>query len=380
MKVFVAGTSLLPSYGGPAFSVSRLATALAEAGVEVGLWAPDQSAGFTPLLPAQSSVRRLTGTEAEALDSFGKTDVLHDNGIWLPHNHRLAALAKRRGIPRVVSTRGMLEPWALNHKRLKKNLAWCLYQCRDLKQARCHITTSEAEAQNLQHLGLGVPIATVPNGVDVPEERPRSVDSGAERAVRGGLRTALFLGRIYPIKGLPMLIEAWARARPDGWILRIAGPDEAGHQKQVEKAVIAAGLGQVVSFTGPLAYGMKKSAFFDAELFVLPTHSESFGIVVAEALAHGLPVLTTTGAPWSILPDSGCGWWVDATVDGITEGLRRATILDPDTLRSMGAKGRALVSAKFGWKRVADLMLSTYEAILADTIANNPASSIGLRV
>jgi glycosyltransferase involved in cell wall biosynthesis len=378
MKVFVAGTSLLPGYGGPAFSVSRLATALAEAGAEVGLWAPDQSAGFTPLLPAPSSVRRLTGTEAEALDSFGKTDVLHDNGIWLPHNHRFAVLAERRGIPRVVSTRGMLEPWAVNHKRLKKNLAWCLYQCHDLKQARCHITTSEAEAQNLQHLGLGVPIATVPNGVDVPEERPRGVGSEAERALRGGLRKALFLGRIYPIKGLPMLIEAWARARPDGWILRIAGPDEAGHQKQVEKAVSAAGLGQVVSFTGPLAYGMKKSAFFDAELFVLPTHSESFGIVVAEALAHGLPVLTTTGAPWSILRDSGCGWWVDATVDGITEGLRRATILDPETLRSMGAKGRTLVSAKFGWKRVADHMLSTYEAILADAIAHNPASSIGL--
>jgi glycosyltransferase involved in cell wall biosynthesis len=187
------------------------------------------------------------------------------------------------------------------------------------------------------------------------------------------------LGRIYPIKGLPMLIEAWARARPDGWILRIAGPDEAGHQKQVEKAVIAAGLGQVVSFTGPLAYGMKKSAFFDAELFVLPTHSESFGIVVAEALAHGLPVLTTTGAPWSILPQSGCGWWVDATVDGIAEGLRQATVLDPETLWSMGAKGRALVSGQFGWKRIADLMLSTYDAVLADEIPRKAASSIGFR-
>jgi glycosyltransferase involved in cell wall biosynthesis len=325
-------------------------------------------------------VQRIVGSEAEALDRFGEPDILHDNGIWLRHNHRLTVLAKNRGIPRVVSTRGMLEPWAINHKRLKKNLAWCLYQCRDLKQACCHIASGEAEAQNLQQLGLGVPIVTVPNGVDVPaEERPRSVGSEVERAVRGGPRTALFLGRIYPIKGLPMLIEAWARARPDGWILRIAGPDEAGHQKQVEKAVTAAGLGQVVSFIGPLAYGMKKSAFFDAELFVLPTHSESFGIVVAEALAHGLPVLTTTGAPWSILRDSGCGWWVDATVDGITEGLRRATILDPETLRSMGAKGRTLVSAKFGWKRVADHMLSTYEAILADAITHNPASSIGLR-
>lgn len=370
MKVFLTGTSLLPNYGGPAFSVSRLATALAEAGAEVGLWAPDQSAAVTPLLPARSSVQRMIGTEAEALDRFGETDVLHDNGIWLPHNHRLAVLAARRGIPRVVSTRGMLEPWALSQKRLKKSLAWRLYQRRDLKQARCHHTTAEAEARSVQRLGLGVPVVAVPNGVDVPEGRPRVVGSGAEKAVRNGKRTALFLGRIYSVKGLPMLVEAWARVRPDGWVLRIAGPDEAGHQKQVEKAISEAGLGEVVSFTGPLTNGMKKSAFFDADLFVLPTHSESFGIVVAEALAHGLPVLTTTGAPWSILPESGCGWWVDATVDGIAEGLRQATILDSETLQAMGAKGRALAIAEFDWKGVAELILSTYEGVLANYSAS----------
>jgi len=365
VKVLLTSASLLPDYGGPAFSVSRLAMALAEAGAEVGLWASDQSAAVTPLLPAGSSVQRIIGTEAEALDRFAPTDILHDNGIWLPHNHRLAVLAKRRGIPRVVSTRGMLEPWALSHKWLKKKLAWWLYQRRDLKHARCHHATAEAEARNLQHLGLGVPIVAVPNGVDVPEERSWVVGSKSEEALPSGRRrTALFLGRIYPIKGLPMLIEAWARVRPDGWLLRIAGPDEAGHQKQVEKAVSAAGLGELVSFTGPIGHRMKTSAFFEADLFVLPTHSESFGVVVAEALAHGLPVLTTTGAPWSILPKSGCGWWVDATVDGIAEGLRQATILDPETLQAMGAKGRALVMAEFGWKRVADLIRSTYEGIL----------------
>ena len=121
MKVFLAGTSLLPTYGGPAFSVSRLAMALGEAGAEVGLWASDQSAAVTPLLPTRSSVQRIIGTEAEALDRFGETDILHDNGIWLPHNHRLAVLAGRRGIPRIVSTRGMLGPWALKHKLFKKN-------------------------------------------------------------------------------------------------------------------------------------------------------------------------------------------------------------------------------------------------------------------
>lgn len=340
--------------------------ALADAGADVGLWASDRSAANTPLVPATSPVLRLTGTDSEALGRFGKPSILHDNGIWLLHNHRLASFAERHGIPRVVSTRGMLEPWALSHKGLKKKIAWRLYQRRDLKQALCHIATGEAEARSLQHLALGVPIAIVPNGVDVPEEQPFSVGSESEKACRNGRkRTALFLGRIYPIKGLPMLIQAWAQVRPAGWTLRIAGPDEAGHQKQVESAVSAAGLGEVVFFTGPVDPQMKTSVFLDADLFVLPTHSESFGMVVAEALAHSVPVLTTTATPWSILRERGCGFAVDATVDGITEGLRQATSLDTEALRAMGKKGRAFVVEKFSWKSIADRMLSTYEGVLS---------------
>jgi glycosyltransferase involved in cell wall biosynthesis len=145
--------------------------------------------------------------------------------------------------------------------------------------------------------------------------------------------------------------------------LRIAGPDEAGHQKQVERAVATAGLRDVVSFTGPLESQTKSAAFFDADLFVLPTRSESFGLVVAEALAHGLPVLTTTVAPWPILPKSGCGWWVEPTVDGIAEGLRQATVLDSKTLRVMGAMGREIVTAQFGWRHIAELFIATYERV-----------------
>jgi glycosyltransferase involved in cell wall biosynthesis len=371
VKVFLAGTSLLPDYGGPAFSVSRLATALAEAGAEVGLWASDQSAPMTPLLSAESSVQRLTGTEAEALHSFGKVDVLHDNGIWLPHNHRLAELAVRRGIPRVVSTRGMLEPWAMNHKRWKKSLAWWLYQRRDLKRARCHHTTAETEARHVERLGLGVPLCVIPNGVDVPPQVARAEGKSEDR---GGRKIALFLSRIHPKKGLPMLIEAWARVRPDGWHLQIAGPDEAEHRAEVQNAVFAAGLSDVVFFVGPIEGEKKESTFFNADLFVLPTYSENFGIVVAEALAHGLPVLTTTGAPWPTLPERGCGWWVDATVEGIAKGLRQATSYDPETLYAMGRKGREWVRTEFGWERVAKEVIATYEGAIATSKSDNPWS------
>jgi glycosyltransferase involved in cell wall biosynthesis len=366
MKVLLAGTSLLPTYGGPALSVSRLAAALTELGVEVGLWASDQSAATTPFLPSRSSVRRLTGTEVDALEELGGADILHDNGIWLPHNHRIANLAARCNIPRVVSTHGMLQPWAMNHKWGKKRVAWWLYQRRDLQRAHCHHATADAEGRSVQCLGLGVPVRIIPNGVDLPE-----LDSQAER--RSDQRKALFLGRIYPVKGLPMLIKAWARVRPQGWYLQIAGPDEAGHLTAVKNEVFAAGLNKTVSFMGPISGPTKQAALLDADLFVLPSYSESFGIAIAEALAHGLPVLTTTGAPWPMLQQHGCGWWVDPTVDGIGEGLRQATSSDSETLRAMGRKGRAFVKAEYRWERIAKQFIAMYESVLNSSLNESDA-------
>jgi glycosyltransferase involved in cell wall biosynthesis len=361
LNVFLAGTSFLPGYGGPAYSVSRLACALTEAGLRVGVWAPDQSALTTPLLSGRSSVERLSGTASEAMQQFGAVDVIHDNGLWRPHNHRLASIAGARRLPRVVSTRGMLEPWAMNHKRLKKRVAWSLYQRRDLKQASCHHATAAAEAVGVRRLSLGVTVHVIPNGVDVPQDERRNCRAGEA----AGPRTALFLGRIYPVKGLPMLIEAWARVRPTGWRLQIAGPDEAGHRAIVEQATAAAGLSDVVSFLGSLDRSAKERALRAADLFVLPTHSESFGMAIGEALAHRRPVLTTTAAPWPMLVDRGCGWWVEPTVDGLADGLRAATSCDRFTLEAMGARGRAFVEAEFAWERVAAQVVAMYESVVS---------------
>lgn len=161
-----------------------------------------------------------------------------------------------------------------------------------------------------------------------------------------------------------MLIEAWSRVRPSGWVLRIAGPDEAGHRKEVENATARAGLNEVVFFSGPISPEEKDSVFLSSDLLVLPSYSENFGMAAAEALAHGLPVLTTKGTPWSTLPGMGCGWWVDATVDGLEQGLRQATLLHTNELQEMGAKGRAFMRENFSWKQVAERMISMYATVL----------------
>jgi glycosyltransferase involved in cell wall biosynthesis len=356
MKVFLAVASFQPAYGGPARSVSRLAAALTEAGIEVGVWAPDQSAAATSFLGKHDGLRRLQGTAAEALADFGKTDVIHDNGIWLPHNHRLAGLARAHGIPRVVSTRGMLEPWALNHKRWKKRLAWAIYQKRDIRAAAALHATAAREAEQIKCLKLGAPVYMVPNGVDLPA-------SECLRAPSSGPQTALFLGRVHPVKGLPLLVEAWAKVRPKGWRMKIVGPDEVGHRAAVESLVRRHGLEAAFEFVGELEGDAKRMAYESADLFVLPSHTENFGMAIGEALAHALPVITTHGTPWKLLEAERCGWWVAVSVEGIAAALEDATRRSPEERVAMGARGRAWMEREFAWDSVAAGMLRMYDEV-----------------
>jgi len=248
----------------------------------------------------------------------------------------------------------MISDWALAQAARKKRVAWHLYQRRDLASAALIHATSEAEVAEAQRLGVNVPIARIPNGVEIPE--PEALPPWSTAPVR----RALFLSRVHPKKGLPSLIEAWAHVSPDGWELAIAGPDEDGHQADVKQAAAQAGIGDQVKFIGPVADAAKWEVYRSADLFVLPTHSENFGIVVAEALAAGVPVLTTTGAPWSELETHRCGWWTEIGADPIATALTEATHLPTSTLREMGERGRQLVESRYAWSRAAEQMIEAY--------------------
>jgi len=278
-------------------------------------------------------------------------DGVHVHGIWSLDLISRWHSWQTKGIPVMASTHGMLEPWALAHKGWKKRIAWRIYQKRILDGTACLHATSEREAENLRHLGVRRPIAVIPWGIEVRHTDDLPVTR--ERIV-------LFVGRIYPVKGLPLLLRAWASLRPEGWRLRLVGPDEGGHMEELKQLVAELGIGDSVTFTGSLRGDELAAEYRRASLFVLPSHTENFGMVVGEAMAHGLPVIATHGAPWELLEKERCGWWVPISVEGIASALAKAIELPSPLLEEMGAKGQAIVKERFEWEGVARRFIDCY--------------------
>jgi glycosyltransferase involved in cell wall biosynthesis len=292
-------------------------------------------------------------------------DCIHFQGIWSPRLAIRLRRSQQTRTPTVVSPHGMLAPWALAHKRTKKKVAWALYQKRFLNRTSLLHATSTAEADQFRKLGLAAPIAVIPWGIEPPAGGQSGVFPKAN-SQSNAFRTVLFVGRIYPVKGLSMLVEAWAKVRPVGWRVRLVGPDEAGHRAEIESQIRDAGLNGAFEFTGPLEGQAKENAFRNADLFILPSHSENFGVAIGEALARGLPVITTRGAPWDLLETERCGWWTPVTSDGIAQALGQATSLPADVLREMGARGRKVVAERFTWPVIADRFSETYRWLLGE--------------
>lgn len=352
-------TSTRLDRGGPSLSATQLMEALRQGGQEGLLVCPD--AQDDPRSYAVSSCESYASLErllaVEPRESIG---ALHIHGVWEWYLHNVSKLARKNKIPYVFSPHGMLEPWAMRHRRWKKSLAWWLYQRKDLQHSAMLLATAPSEAKQFSRLGLTSKTVVLPNGIDFPAD---PLGGESQRPVREStsIRTALFLSRIHPKKGLGMLVEAWAKVRPHGWQMRVVGPDAGGHRQRVESLVRHYDLQANWSFHDAVYGEEKAKTFLSSDLFVLPTFSENFGIAVAEALAYRLPVVTTTGAPWQGLIDHRCGWWVAPSVEGITQALVQATSTSPQELNAMGQRGRAWVRDEFAWPTIAQRLKEAYE-------------------
>ncbi|MET0499345.1 MAG: glycosyltransferase [Steroidobacteraceae bacterium] len=359
--------------GGPAQVVPQLADALVDVGCAVSLVYVDSLRAGDAVVPAKAATApahalRIGGRALWSNDFARSIErslpargprLIHDNGLWGYTNFIAASYAAKHGIPLVISPHGMLEPWALSYKARKKRIASALYQRRLLESAAMFVVSADSEAESVRRTGLKQPIAIVPAGVPLPETVAKHAPTKAQRRM-------LFMSRIHPKKGLAQFVDAWRVARQPGWKVVVAGPDEGGHQAEIQQLVSSHRLEADFEFPGPVAGEQKRRLFESADVFVLPTFSENFGVVIAEALSYGIPVLTTRGTPWAVLERINAGWWVEPDAAGIARGLRAALSTTVEERSSMGRSGRSLITRDFGWPMAGQKTYDAYAWLLGE--------------
>ncbi len=371
MRVIHFIDSLSDDKGGPSRSVSNQCLYTSKAGVEVDLaWSN------TDIKLADEAINLpKNGVKLIPIDGYfpfirifkevKKHDLIHINGIWRPFTAIAALSAKILKKPFVITPHGMLEPWSLNQKWFKKKLALLIYEKYLLDSTVFLQATATEEGKHFKLIGLKSPVAVIPNGVVWPEKiKPVKVP--------GNKRRLLFLSRIHPKKGVIELLRAINKNRFDfidnGWVLTITGPDEGGHLKLCKDEAQKLDILDLVEWMEPVSGSKKWALLRSAQAFVLPTYSENFGIVIAEALAASVPVLTTQGTPWHELEEMKCGWWVPVGQESLNASLKTVILTKTSLLKAMGQRGKALVHRKYGWKNIGIMLAESYRWALGQEI------------
>lgn len=409
MRVAHVVNSLTKASGVSTFCMN-MAQNLAELGVDIDIyvwWIGDDA-----LLPEHERIH-LYETRTDGFKPEIKPDLLHIHSLWNTSAHQGCVYARQNRVPYIISPHGMLTPWALKHNWWKKLFGLAFYQYRDLKVATMLHATAQSEVDDIRRLKLSQNIAVVPLGANLPESQSENHrDSFYETQPDSGM--ILFLSRIHQKKGLDNLIQAWAALKntrngiakhssSKRWRVVIAGPSDFEYKNALIQLGKSLGISiqdfssdftipklselssEVdVVFTGPV-YGAEKERLHQlADLFVLPSFSENFGAVVSDSLAHGVPVITTKGTPWSELEGKSvfdneqkmhtkvdeirtkgrCGWWIEIGAEPLAKALHEAMELTDAERRAMGANGRQLVKRKYTWPAVAQEMRKAYERML----------------
>ncbi|MEX0890908.1 MAG: glycosyltransferase [Gemmatimonadota bacterium] len=372
--------SVGPVHGGPSLMVHEMAAGLVAAGHRAEVATTDDNGERRLDVPLDGALERdgvvyrhferqwRAGTSSLPLARWlrgaaGSYDVLHVHGLFSHPTTAAARAAQRARVPYVVRPLGALQPWGMaqGRRHLKRFLLRFVDGPLLAAAAAVHFTSAEERDQAAAAGVPGRPVV-VPLGIRLP---PTSSASGQSwLRVRHPDWTdrviVLFLSRIHPKKGLDLLLPAFAdvRARHPRAALLLAGDGEPDYLRALAGRAADLGVARHVRFAGHLSGPDKQGAFAAADLFVLPSRAENFGVAAVEALGAGCPVLVSTAVPLAAaVREARAGWAAVPERAQFTAALDRALATPAVERRAMGERGRALAVARWSRDRmVADLV------------------------
>ena len=381
MNVLHVISSVAPRYGGPSAAVRGMSRAMAAQGARVTVATTDADGPGRLTVPLGVPVVEdgvefryfrswltdswhfsagLTRWLARAVAGF---DVVEVHGLFTYTTIPGCRLAARSGVPYVVRPLGTLGAWSLAQRSWKKRPYYALFERRNLARASAIHVTAPSEAEEARVLGFGEKAHVIPLGVDV-------IESPAPRATPGdGAVRLLFLSRIHKKKGLEMLLAALAalraRSGAPSVTLAIAGDGDAEYLRSLREEARRLGVEGIVDFIGTVQGDAKRAAFANADVFVLPSYNENFGIAAAEALAAGVPVILSTevGLAAAVVA-AGAGVSVPLDVDALASAIGELA-RDPALRAQMSERARDYAVRNLSWAECARRLTNLYSEIIA---------------
>ena len=374
MKVIQIVPTIANESSGPSYSVPAMCGGLNLAGCSVSLHCigpkVDRQFKFQVFthrahcfpLPALGRSPELLSTLREECKS---SQIIHNNSLWMMPNIYPAIAKRGTACKLVMQPRGTLSEYALARSKWKKRLIGWYGQYAAMRAADMWVATAESEYEDIRRAGYTQPVAILPNGINLPAEEIE----GAQVKGCSERRRMFFLSRIHPKKNIETLLRCWARLEKKfpNWCLSIVGPDKDNVYADEMKRLANILACKRVKFEGELNGNSKYRFMAESDCEILPTHSENFGMVVAEALACGTPVICSHGAPWERLNTEKCGWWVSAEEQSLTNAMVEAMSMPPEELAAMGARGREWMKRDFDWNAIGRKMKTAYEWLLGET-------------
>ena len=283
--------------------------------------------------------------------------VMHGHGFYVYPNWLLGKLARHHKKPLVYHIQGFLDPWILARSKFKKRLAHLLFENANFEHVSWWRAVSAKEADQARAFGIQAPVEVFPNGVHMPPAADEArLKTLAQTYPKNRPKRLLFLSRIHPKKGLDLLLNAWSQietALLADWEIAIFGPDENGHQAEIEALAQGHGLDGITKFYGSVSGESKEAAYRSGDLFVLPSRSEGFPMAVLEAASYGLPIVHTNECNFPELTQVGGAWEAQPTVDSLEQSLIEALNASENERLQRGAIARKLVTEHYQWSAIA---------------------------